>query len=88
MPKPKVELSLFNRSEAAKYLGVDRGYINLLIEQGEIQEIQLPYQTTFKGRRIPKSNLDEFIERNLSSNISTSTLLQKYLLKNGRKNEN
>ena len=65
MPKPKVELSLFNRTEAAHYLGVDRGYINLLIEQGELIEIQLPFQTTFKGRRIPKKICDEFIDRNL-----------------------
>ena len=91
MSKSKVELSLFNRTEASSYLGVDRGYINFLIEQGEILEIQLPYQTSFKGRRIPKKILDEFIERKLSLNsyfnIDSSTtipngeteLLSKYL---------
>ena len=70
MPKSKVELSLFNRTEAAHYLGVDRGYVNLLIEQGELLEIQLPFQTSLKGRRIPKRIIDDFIERKLSITIT------------------
>lgn len=83
MPKPKVELSLFNRTEAAHYLGVNRGYVNLLIEQGELMEILLPFQTSFKGRRIPKKTIDEFIERKLSTSItfspSDNQLLKKYI---------
>ncbi len=83
MPKPKVELSLFNRTEATHYLGVNRGYVNLLIEQGELMEILLPFQTSFKGRRIPKKTIDEFIERKLSTPItfspSDNQLLKKYI---------
>jgi len=91
MSKPKVELSLFNRTEAAHYLGVDRGYVNLLIEQGELLEIQLPFQTSPKGRRIPKKIIDDFIERKLSITLTyfrdlsgdartdNNDLLNKYL---------
>ncbi len=83
MPKPKVELSLFNRTEAALYLGVNRAYINMLIAQGELTEILLPYQSVFMGRRIPKKVIDEFIDRKLSINISfpanENQLLKKYL---------
>jgi len=63
--KRKVELILFNHSQAAKYLGVDRNYINTLIEHGELTEIQLPFRSTMKGRRIPKKVLDEFIDRSM-----------------------
>ena len=91
MSKPKVELSLFNRTEAAHYLGVDRGYVNLLIEQGELLEILLPFQTSLKGRRIPKKIIDDFIERKLSITLTyfrdlsgdaradNNDLLNKYL---------
>ena len=80
--KPKVELNLFNRTEASAYLGVDRGYLNFLIEQGEITEIQLPFRSSFKGRRIPKKSIDEFIDRGMSFGIEQKEginhLLKKY----------
>lgn len=80
--KQKVELNLFNRTEAASYLGVDRSYINLLIEQGEISEIQLPFRSNFKGRRIPKKSLDHFIDRGMGFAVEEKEgiehLLRKY----------
>jgi len=80
--KPKVELNLFNRTEAASYLEVDRSYINLLIDQGEILEIQLPFRSNFKGRRIPKKSLDHFIDRGMGFMVEQKNgiehLLRKY----------
>ena len=84
--KPKVELNLFNRTEAAAYLGVDRAYLNLLIDQGEVSEIQLPFRSNFKGRRIPKKSLDSFIDRGLGSFVEQKEgiehLLKKYSITN------
>jgi excisionase family DNA binding protein len=80
--KPKIELNLFNRTEASAYLGVDRSYLNFLIEQGEIAEIQLPFRSSFKGRRIPKKSIDEFIDRGMSLRIEQKEgithILKKY----------
>lgn len=80
--KSKVELHLFNRTEAAAYLGVDRSYLNLLVEQGEIAEMQLPFRSSFKGRRIPKKSLDSFIDRGIGYGIEEKEgikhLLRKY----------
>jgi excisionase family DNA binding protein len=80
--KPQIELHLFNRTEAAAYLGVDRSYLNFLIEQGEIAEIQLPFRSSFKGRRIPKKSIDSFIDRGIGSYVEEKEgidhLLRKY----------
>ncbi|MCB0746114.1 MAG: excisionase family DNA-binding protein [Ignavibacteriae bacterium] len=80
--KRKVELTLFNRTQAAKYLGVDRSYINTLVENGELSEIQLPFRSTIKGRRIPKKLLDDFIDRGINLDVVPNEgikhLLDKY----------
>jgi archaellum biogenesis protein FlaJ (TadC family) len=83
--KPKVELNLFNYTEAATYLGVDRKYINFLIESGDLVDIQLPNRSSFKGRRIPRKVLDDFIDRMLEMKTKGDQgiehLIQKYVLR-------
>jgi hypothetical protein len=71
----KIEPVLYNRTQASQYLGVDRGYLNFLIEKGEVIEIRLPLLSELKGRRIPKKSLDEFIERKMYRNINGSDTL-------------
>jgi hypothetical protein len=83
--KPKVELYLYNYTEAATYLGVDRKYINFLLDIGELIEIQLPNRSSFKGRRIPRKVLDEFVDRMLEMKTKDDQgiehLIQKYVIK-------
>ena len=67
----KIESVLFNRTQASQYLGVDRGYLNFLIEKGEIVEIRLPMMSELKGRRIPKKSIDEFIDRKIYYQINS-----------------
>jgi hypothetical protein len=89
--KPKVELILFNYTEAATYLGVDRKYINFLIETGDLLDVQLPNRSSHKGRRIPRKVLDEFIDRLLEMKTKGDQgiehLIQKYVMNNNHQSQ-